>query len=228
MAVILLPGNATPDKVLSGYSFSAGSNYNTMGTMPNNGSPIWTPGTSNQNIAAGYYSGGTIQGDSNLVSGNIKKGVSIFGVAGTANPTQDRWLTYGEVSPYSWTGANTVSGSGAQVQFDGTHGYIYMYVSGTPGEVVIATTQMIDFTGCSQIIGSYSCANSAVTMYVVLSTTQIASYTTYNYRAMANWKQSQTLNINVGSISGSYYVRIHCVVNSSSGYSGYFFSLGLR
>ena len=44
-----------------------------------------TPGTSNKTIASGRYLTGTqtIKGDSNLVAGNIKKGVSIFGVTGT-------------------------------------------------------------------------------------------------------------------------------------------------
>lgn len=44
-----------------------------------------TPGTSNKTIASGRYLTGTqtIKGDSNLVSGNIKQGVSIFGVSGS-------------------------------------------------------------------------------------------------------------------------------------------------
>lgn len=44
-----------------------------------------TPGTSNKTIAAGLYLTGaqTIKGDSNLVAGNIKSGVSIFGVTGS-------------------------------------------------------------------------------------------------------------------------------------------------
>ena len=44
-----------------------------------------TPGTSNQEIASGTYLTGkqTISGDANLVAGNIKSGVSIFGVSGS-------------------------------------------------------------------------------------------------------------------------------------------------
>lgn len=45
----------------------------------------YTPSTSNQTIAASQYLSGaqTIKGDANLVAGNIKSGVSIFGVTGT-------------------------------------------------------------------------------------------------------------------------------------------------
>ena len=45
----------------------------------------YTPGISDQTIASGQYLNGvqTIKGDSNLVAGNIKSGVSIFGVSGS-------------------------------------------------------------------------------------------------------------------------------------------------
>lgn len=51
----------------------------------------YTPSTSNQTIAAGTYCSGaqTIKGDANLVAGNIKSGVSIFGVAGTMTAGED-------------------------------------------------------------------------------------------------------------------------------------------
>lgn len=45
----------------------------------------YTPKTTDQSIASGQYLSGTqtIKGDANLVAGNIKSGVSIFGVTGT-------------------------------------------------------------------------------------------------------------------------------------------------
>ena len=49
------------------------------------GAQTITPGTSNKTIASGRYLTGTqtIKGDANLVAANIKRGVSIFGVAGS-------------------------------------------------------------------------------------------------------------------------------------------------
>ena len=49
------------------------------------GAATITPGMSDQTIASGTYLTGaqTIKGDTNLVAGNIKSGVSIFGVAGS-------------------------------------------------------------------------------------------------------------------------------------------------
>ena len=49
------------------------------------GAPTYTPTTTAQTIATGTYLTGTqtIQGDANLVAGNIKSGTTIFGVTGT-------------------------------------------------------------------------------------------------------------------------------------------------
>lgn len=89
MSSLLLPGNATPSQVLTGQKFSAGSNFNVGGTMPNNGAVTITPSTANQAIAAGYHNGsGVVNGDTNLVAANILNGKSIFGVAGNVTARQ--------------------------------------------------------------------------------------------------------------------------------------------
>lgn len=55
------------------------------GSMPDLAATTYTPTTSDQTIPAGKYIAGaqTIKGDANLIAGNIKNGVTIFGIAGT-------------------------------------------------------------------------------------------------------------------------------------------------
>lgn len=60
-----------------------------------------TPGTSSKTaVASGRYTTGTVTvaGDSNLVSSNIKSGVSIFGVTGTCETNTIQYLTSDDVT----------------------------------------------------------------------------------------------------------------------------------
>ncbi|MBO5968596.1 MAG: hypothetical protein J6S14_08880 [Clostridia bacterium] len=83
------------------------------------GAKTWTPGTSDQSIAAGTYLSGkqTIKGDANLIAANIKEGVSIFGKTGTlsglmGDPSQYKVsftaVASGTITPASITTAATV------------------------------------------------------------------------------------------------------------------------
>lgn len=70
---------------------------------PTKSAQTYTPGTTNQTIAAGRWLTGaqTIKGDANLVANNIKSGVSIFGVAG--NYAGDGGVTFYD-GPYALFG----------------------------------------------------------------------------------------------------------------------------
>ena len=74
---------ATVQQASAGY-VEAGSKSSTK-QLTTKGAATITPGTSDQTIASGTYLTGaqTVKGDANLIAGNIKKGVSIFGVAGS-------------------------------------------------------------------------------------------------------------------------------------------------
>jgi len=53
------------------------------GTMPNKAGTSYTPSNVAQTILAGYYNGsGTVATDANLLTDNIKSGITIFGVSG--------------------------------------------------------------------------------------------------------------------------------------------------
>lgn len=77
----------------------------------------YTPGTSNQTIASGQYLSGaqTIKGDANLLAGNIKSGVSIFGVAGS----------------YEGTGTGGIDTSDATAAADNIESGYTAYANGT-------------------------------------------------------------------------------------------------
>ena len=74
--------------VTAGYvsSGTAGnSSVSLTASVTTKAAATFTPGTSDQTIASGTYLTGaqTISGDADLVAGNIKSGVTIFGVAGS-------------------------------------------------------------------------------------------------------------------------------------------------
>ena len=72
------------NKMLDGVTgYGDGTKY--TGSIPSKSAQTYTPTTSDQQIASGQYLSGaqTIKGDANLVSGNIAKNVTIFGVTGS-------------------------------------------------------------------------------------------------------------------------------------------------
>lgn len=83
-------GDAEASDVRSQRTFTSRAGVKLAGTMPELAASAWTPGATDKTISAGRYLAGaqTIKGDVNLVPGNIKQGVSIFGVEGTAESAQ--------------------------------------------------------------------------------------------------------------------------------------------
>lgn len=88
----------------------------------------YTPGTSDQSIASGQYLSGTqtIKGDANLVAGNIKSGVNIFGVTGTyAGGGSSGGSSNNNIEAYAITNTNP------SVSFKRTDGAIKIWGYGT-------------------------------------------------------------------------------------------------
>lgn len=72
----------TPDSGYDGFE-----SITVSAITPTKAAQTYTPGLQDQTIAAGQWltEAQTIQGSTNLVAGNIKNGISIFGVTGTYN-----------------------------------------------------------------------------------------------------------------------------------------------
>ncbi len=94
LATGTMPNHGALNQVLSingNYIIPAGY-HNGSGkvtqSITSKGSQTFTPGTTNQTIAAGQYLSGaqTIEGNANLVEDNIKEGVNIFGKIGKLKP----------------------------------------------------------------------------------------------------------------------------------------------
>ena len=90
-----LSNPGTPADLLSGKELISQNGNKITGTMPVKSAATIIPSTSDQTINSGVYLTGaqTIKGDSNLVAENIKSGVSIFGVTGTASGGGDSGST---------------------------------------------------------------------------------------------------------------------------------------
>ena len=119
-------GTATASDVLSGKTFINSTGSTVTGTITNQGSKTITPSTSNQTLPAGYYSGITINGDSDLKASNIRKGYNLFGVSGTLVAFQT--IQYQGVGVYSNIAYNGATYTGS-VQYNSSGIYNYPVVA---------------------------------------------------------------------------------------------------
>lgn len=142
------------------------SSVSLTASVTTKGAATITPGTSNQTIASGTYLTGmqTISGDSNLIADNIKKGTTIFGVAGnyegggasknvqiSNTPGRATSTTYTAVGPsitVSKTGTYDVYWTGYRSSTSGTNGS-QLYIGSTA--YGSAQTSFITTTGLTNI-----------------------------------------------------------------------------
>lgn len=107
--------DTTSDKILKDYTAYVKGNK-IKGAIPSKAAAAYTPGRSDQTIAAGQYLSGaqTIKGDQNLTAANIISGKAIFGVQGSAqaeshtieaNKSVNITSTSGSITPSSGNNA---------------------------------------------------------------------------------------------------------------------------
>lgn len=141
-------GSANVAQVLSGYTFNSGNGIGLTGNIPSKVAATITPTTVAQTIVAGQYLSGTqtIAGDGNLSAGNIRSGVSIFGVAGSATIQSLGGKAYASGTLYS--DYNTSGGWFTSVTLPftptlvvatyGTNSYVFIILN-TPSVIGLAT-----------------------------------------------------------------------------------------
>ncbi len=146
-------GTAAAADVLAGKTFSSNTLIKAAGAMVDNGAVLITPGAAVQPIPEGYHDGlGTVaaagSSDPNLVTGNIRGGVSIYGVAGKTSvvETADATAVAGDILTTKTAYVNgvkrtgTMASNGSQTATLETQGATKVVPAGyTPGGTVTAT-----------------------------------------------------------------------------------------
>lgn len=187
----------------------------------------YTPGTANQTIAAGTCITGaqTIKGDANLKAANIKKGVTIFGIAGT-------WEGYvaGEEDLYKYgvNAANFTLSSGETFE----SGAIYCTHTALADSVAIATTKAYDLSRYTNINLEVTCTATRYTYekfafsYAKSGETVPTTYVVNTFKIARSLNNRRTVSIPISNLNltpASFRVIIESSDSSElgSGSNGY-------
>lgn len=172
-----------------------------------------TPGTSNQTIAAGTYLTGaqTIAGNANLVAGNIKSGVSIFGVTGSYSGSGSGTFNIGSSSTF--IGAYECYPSYSSVNGLSSETTDYLVWFPNDGRYLLHTIQ---FDGLARNLSSSATSSTRIsfieTFYQVL-------YTHSNVTPSIEGSRQLTWAI-THRISGSTASEVNLATGTGSGYNG--------
>lgn len=210
-------GTVTADKVVTGYTYGT-DNELANGTMPIKSGITYTPTTSDQTISIGYEDGTCkVKGDANLISPNLKAGITCFNITGknsvvdtedaTAIATQIRNGQSAYINGNKVTGTNPVQATTAQTVTPGTSNIV------KPAGIYDGA---ITIQGDANLISANLKANT--TVFNILGTC-IPQDTTLEHTPHFIANYSTTLSgMVVANVSGSgWLIAITNTTSSSSG-----------
>lgn len=182
-----------------------------------------TPGTTNQTIAAGTYLTGaqTISGDANLVAGNIKSGVSIFGILGTytgggsSNFTLLGTLSLGTIS----TSSTSATDTGKSITVKGVYDYDLLVCECSVDSITnnrhAATTRLCWLTASSNVTTKNGATFATATWNCKLSSAGVAT-TRSGTTAYGIYANGCTVSAGSTGDNGQAVITIYQRYNSTS------------
>jgi len=208
-------GDASTSDVLEGHTFSSETaGIEKGGIMTNQGAYDITPSDTNQSIPEGYHNGkGIVEGDSNLTSDNIKDGVNIFGVNGTAKVYNKTNLMYYRGFHFVDFEMTNLDGSGDRsvTPYDQ---YVELYQYGSTHHFHYTTSQPIDLTNMETLTqffdyySTYTVLDYMVGIKDSKGGSFVADSGGMGPESKNEWFYDQEITLNVGSYSGLYYVAV--------------------
>lgn len=206
------PGTATESKILANETAWVNGSKIT-GTIQSKSASTITPNTKDQTISAGQYLSGTqtIKGDANLVAGNILKGKSIFGVAGTVTAEANSAAHTVPTGKTAVSAANILSGKTA---WNGT-----AWVDGTMADKSNTTTaaSSVKEDGANAKIqipasGFYNKDNSYITVPVETLKKEVSSLNSSSFTVAAQTNASEAIFItaSMAAPESGYYKIESC------------------
>lgn len=212
----VVKGTATTVDVRANKTFeSAQQSGVATGALADNGNGTTiTPTTTNQTVVAGIWdTANTVEGDANLVTGNIKSGVSIFGVAGTFSGPAVQQST-GSAVAASTAGTFTASVGSSTTLYDlvvpvpsGASKILAVIVTAWLGGGINNIGEVAVFTPTGIETGAGSPSSTGILGGGVLSSTTNANY----FRAEAGGNLSLTTTsivVPVEQASTTYYYTV--------------------
>ena len=185
VGIDLTADTVAANKLLSGIKAHDSNGDSITGDITSKAAATYTPGTTDQTIAAGQYLSGaqTVKGDANLIAGNIRSGKSIFGVAGSLTPgitpSGTKSITANgtyDVTEFASAAVNVPVGSTNSKVFDVT------ISADSSGNVVLIASD-------SDIAAHYADANAVCTLvprFAVSKATALSSCVTTGRKVAGN------------------------------------------
>lgn len=191
-------------------------------SVPTKGAQTFTPGRSNQSIGANQWLSGaqTIMGDPNLVSGNIRDGVTIFGTRGNVQ----EYKTPSVITNYNGTVTGKDSSQGKSASWNSSASSANLTIRMYQGAWAIGRfTDGLNLTGWKYIDCTFSSSSYITESYFGISQNPNLTGISLTNSIKLSAGSTQNIKLNVEANNGVWYLYLAVKDNfgvSAGSYSG--------